>query len=112
MLVFATNLKPKDLVDEAFLRRIPYKIEVVDPTEDEFVKLFGIMCPKMEFEFSAEPVQYLVDKHYKSVNRPFRCCQPRDLLLQIRNFCNYHEHKLELTPEYFDFACENYFAVM
>ena len=112
LLVFATNFEPKDLVDEAFLRRIPYKIEVIDPTEEEFVKLFGIMCPKMGFEFNAESVQYLIEKHYHAVNRPFRCCQPRDLLLRIRNFCDYHEHKPELTPEYFDFAVENYFAIM
>ena len=48
----------------------------------------------------------------KSVNRPLRCCQPRDLLLQIRNFCFYNNHPPELTNEYFDQAAENYFAVM
>ena len=46
------------------------------------------------------------------MNRPFRCCQPRDLLLQIRNYCRYTNLPPEMTPEYFDFAVENYFAVM
>ena len=112
LIVFATNLEPKDLVDEAFLRRIPYKIEVIDPTKDEFCKLFELMCPKMGFKYDATAVDHLVEKHYQSNGRPYRCCQPRDLLLQIRNFCHYHQRELELTPEYFDFAVENYFAVM
>ena len=45
-------------------------------------------------------------------NRPFRCCQPRDLLLQVRNYCVYNDLPLELKPEYFDFAAANYFTVM
>jgi DNA-binding PadR family transcriptional regulator len=112
LIVFSTNLEPKDLVDEAFLRRIPYKIEVLDPTEDEFRDLFKLMCPKLNFEFRAEAVEYLIQRHYKAVDRPFRCCQPRDLLLQVRSHCRYQNTELELKPEYFDFAAENYFAVM
>ncbi len=112
LIVFSTNLEPRDLVDDAFLRRIPYKIEVVDPTEEEFRELFRIMCPKMGFRYQQEPIDYLIDTHYKAVARPFRCCQPRDLLLQVRNFCLYHKEKPNLSNEYFDFAAENYFAVM
>ena len=47
LVVFSTNLEPRELVDEAFLRRIPYKIEVVDPTEDEFRRLFEMLGPKL-----------------------------------------------------------------
>ena len=57
-------------------------------------------------------VTYLIEKHYKPVNRPFRCCQPRDLLLQIKNFCLYMRRPIVMTPENFDFAASNYFAVM
>jgi hypothetical protein len=53
-----------------------------------------------------------MQKHYKAVNRPFRCCQPRDLILQVRNYCQYTNKPAKLTPENFDFAVENYFAVM
>jgi len=112
LIVFSTNLEPKDLVDDAFLRRIPYKIEIVDPEETDFIKLFEIMAPKMGFDYSEPPIRYLVERHYKSVNRPFRCCQPRDLLLQVRNYCYFQGLKPELKEEYLDFACENYFAVM
>ena len=112
LIVFSTNLEPRDLVDEAFLRRIPYKIEAVDPTEEEFRDLFVMMAPKMGFEFTSEPIDYLIEKHYKKVKRKFRFCQPRDLLLQVKNYCAYHKTPMELTEDYFDRACENYFAVM
>jgi len=112
LIVFSTNLEPKDLCDDAFLRRIPYKIEVVDPTEEEFRELFRIMCPKLGFTFNDEAVDYLIQKHYKAVGRPFRCCQPRDLLLQVRNLCFYEKREPALTPDFMDFAVENYFAVM
>ncbi len=112
LIIFSTNLEPKDLVDEAFLRRIPYKIDVVDPSEEEFRELFKIMCPKLGFEYKQEPVDHLIETHYKAEDRHFRNCQPRDLLLQVRNHCHYHNVPQELTEEMFDTAVENYFAVM
>ena len=112
LLVFSTNLEPRELVDEAFLRRIPYKIEVIDPTEEEFRNLFAATAVKLGFEYRQEPVDYLIDVHFKRASRPFRFCQPRDLLLQVRNYCTFCNRPLELTDESFDLACENYFAVM
>ena len=112
LVIFSTNLEPKDLVDDAFLRRIPYKIEVLNPTEEEFIELFKIMCPIMGFEFKADAVKYVIETHYKPVDRPFRCCQPRDLLLQIKNYCLYRREEMVLSNEKFDFAVDNYFAVM
>jgi hypothetical protein len=112
LIIFSTNLEPKDLVDDAFLRRIPYKIEVLDPSEEEFRDLFKIMAPKLGLKFDEGALNYLVDKHYRSVNRPFRCCQPRDLLLQIVNYCRYMGLQPEMTTDYFDCAVENYFAIM
>jgi hypothetical protein len=112
LIVFSTNLEPKDLVDEAFLRRIPYKIEVVDPTEEEFRKLFRIVCPKFGFTYNESVIDYLIAKYYRAVGRPFRNCQPRDLLLQVRNHCLYQGIPVELTPEHFDFAVATYFAVL
>ena len=57
-------------------------------------------------------IDNLIDRHYRAINRPFRCCQPRDLLLQIRNYCHFLKVKPELLPEYFDQAVANYFAIM
>jgi predicted ATPase with chaperone activity len=112
LIVFSTNLEPKDLVDDAFLRRIPYKIEVTDPDETAFRQLLKVMASKLEVEYDEAAVGYLMDTHYKAINRPFRCCQPRDLILQVRNFCRYANKPAKLTKENFDFAVENYFAVM
>ena len=112
LIIFSTNLQPKDLVDDAFLRRIPYKIDVCDPTEEEFRNLFQLMAPKMGFVYHDEPINYLISKHYLERNRPMRCCHPRDLLQQVRNFCFYQAQPAEITKENLDFAVENYFAVM
>lgn len=112
LIIFSTNLEPRDLVDDAFLRRIPYKIEVIDPSEEEFRKLFEIMAPKLDVKFDQAALDYLIEAHYRSVNRPFRACQPRDLLLQIVNYCRYSERQPAMSQEFFDYAVENYFAVM
>ena len=113
LMLFSTNLEPKQLVDEAFLRRIPYKVQAVDPTEDQFREMFYIFASKYGFEeVNKDSLDYLIDHHYKRVNRPFRCCQPRDLMLQIRNFCVYNDLPNEMRREYFDFAAQCYFAVM
>lgn len=112
LIIFSTNLEPKQLVDGAFLRRIPYKIQVPDPTEEEFHKIVQIVCPHYGFEYDHEAVEYLLAKHYRPVNRPLRSCQPRDMVLQVRNFCTYHRLPKKLTREAFDFAVSNYFSVM
>ena len=113
LIIFSTNLEPKQLVDEAFLRRIPYKIHASDPTEREFRQMIEIFAPKLGFpEVDQEAVEHLINQHYKRVKRPFRCCQPRDLLLQVRNYCIYNDLPLVMKSEYFDFAVANYFTVM
>jgi len=112
LILFSTNLEPKNLVDEAFLRRIPYKINAADPTEAMFRQMFGIFAPKLGFPApDPDSLDDLVERHYRSVNRPFRCCQPRDLLLQVLNYCTYNDLPLVLTPESFDIAVDNYFTV-
>jgi Mn-dependent DtxR family transcriptional regulator len=112
IIIFSTNLEPRDLVDGAFLRRIPYKIKVPDPTEEQFQQLFQVMAPLQGFQYNHDAVEYLLATHYRPVNRPLRACQPRDLLLQVRNFSLYHSLPKVMTPEAFDFAVDNYFSVM
>ena len=112
LVIFSTNLEPKQLVDDAFLRRIPYKIEVPAPSREQFLKLFEIMARVMKIQYNPDAVQYLIRKHYEPVDRPFRNCHPRDLLLQIRNYCRYNERPVVMDEDSFDFAAENYFSVM
>ena len=111
MIVFATNLEPRQLVDEAFLRRIPYKIEVHDPSEEEFRRLCQSAAETYAVEYHPQVIDYLVETHYRGAQRPFRFCHPRDLFLQVRNHCNFHERKLELTVEAIDAAVANYFVI-
>ncbi|MHC4442677.1 MAG: AAA family ATPase [Planctomycetota bacterium] len=112
LLIFATNLEPSDLVDEAFLRRIPYKISVDDPTEEEYHELFGMECRQVGFEYSREVVDYVLDEHYRKADRPLRRCHPRDFIMLIKNHCQFRGQLLELTKENIDFAVNVYFTVM
>jgi predicted ATPase with chaperone activity len=112
LIIFSTNLEPADLTDDAFLRRIPYKIEVGDPERDEFHLLFEVFSRKMGCDYDPSAVDYLINTHYVPNNRPLRRCQPRDLLTQIRNHCTYHDIPLEMKPEYFDLVVKSYFTVV
>ncbi len=112
IVIFSTNLDPEDLVDEAFLRRIPYKIYAHDPTDDEFYQLFRLYCEKFGCEYRKEVVTYLLETHYRRCSRAKRRCHPRDLLSQVRNYCRYNAVSFELLPEYFDIAVKTYFATV
>ena len=112
LIVFATNLERKDLVDEAFLRRIPYKIEIGDPSEEEFHHLFQLCCCQLGCDYRDEVVEYLLTNHYRAVGRALRRCHPRDLLTQIRNDCTYRDVDFEMKPEYFDHVVASYFAMV
>jgi len=112
MLVFSTNLDPRELVDEAFLRRIPYKIEFVDPTPELFRVVLQKEADNMGFLMDDGAVDYLIDRHYDKVGRGMRFCHPRDLLLQVRNRCLFNNSPLELTEEAFDYAAWGYFTLL
>ncbi len=109
-ICFSTNLEPKDLVDEAFLRRLRYKIEISDPDEKEYIEIFRRMCRKMGIPYSKEMVTYLIERYYKRENVPFRACHPRDLLEQLVDRAKYRRMKPQLTPELIDHAWSSYFV--
>lgn len=110
LIIFSTNLEPADLVDEAFMRRIPYKIEISDPCHQEFHYLFRIYCEKFECEYRQDVINYLIQTHYVMSGRRLRRCHPRDLLSQIRNFCVYNEIPMEIRNDYFDRIVNSYFT--
>ena len=112
LIIFSTNLEPADLVDEAFLRRIPYKIEIRDPDIAEFHQLFKIYCPLFKCQYDDKIIDYLIQTHYTATGRAMRRCHPRDLLGQIRNFCAYRGLPMRLLPEYFDRVVSSYFTVV
>jgi len=112
LIIFSTNLEPEDLVDEAFLRRIPYKIEIGDPTQDEFHELFQIYTRVFDCEYRPDVVDQVIAKHYVKAGRAMRRCHPRDLLQQIRNYCVYNDLTMEMRDEYFDYVVKSYFSVV
>ena len=112
LIIFSTNLEPHDLADDAFLRRIPFKVEVGDPSIEEFHLLFQIFAKKFQVECPPAMVNYLIDKHYQGTSRPLRRCHARDLLEQVVYFCSYNELPLQITEEYLDHAVRNYFTAL
>lgn len=110
LIIFSTNLEPKDLVDDAFLRRIPYKIKIADADEQEFRRLFEIYARAFDCPYRREAVDYLIAKHYRPFRRAMRRCHPRDLLNQVLNYCRYNGRPMEMLPEYFDRAVRSYFT--
>jgi len=109
LIIFSTNLNPNDLVDEAFLRRVPYKIFVEDPSPDEYRRLMKAVCAQLGFPFVPEAAEHLLG-FYERNGKSLRRCHPRDLLLQIKNFCTYRKIDLVLRPDYIDQACRSYFS--
>jgi len=110
LTVFATNLDPKSLADEAFLRRIPYKIPIVDPSVEQFTKIFELNCRKRNLPFHQVLVAYLQRRHYGPADRPLRACHPRDLLDQVTALCRYRGVEPMITRELIDAACKSYFV--
>ncbi len=112
LIIFSTNLEPEDLVDEAFLRRIPYKIHIGDPDVEEFHRLFKINAETYQCDYQSHVVEWLLATHYVPKQRCSRRCHPRDLLGQVRNYCVYNDLPLEMRPEYFDRVVGSYFTVV
>lgn len=109
LVIFSTNLDPGTL-DEAFLRRIPHKVMIPNPTLYEYYLLFERVCASKGVPFEKEGFSYLVDSYYRRANRPLRACHPRDLVEQIATIARYNEEEPRLSQEYIDQACANYFV--
>jgi len=110
LVVFATNLDPKALVDEAFLRRIRYKIEVRDPSVPQYKKIWEQVCERHGIPYEESLVDYLLRKHYSAAHRPLRACHPRDLLEQVVDIARYRGHQPTLNRELLDHLCQLYFV--
>jgi hypothetical protein len=108
-IIFATNLQPESLADEAFLRRIPYKIRAKNPTAEEYVKIFELNCRKRGLAFDPVMVEYLMRKYYQPRKLQMRACHPRDLLEQVVDMCRYQNRAPAITRDLLDAACAGYF---
>ncbi len=110
LIVFSTNLAPRDLVDEAFLRRIRHKIEIKDPTWDEYREIFRRVCEVKGVPYDDRGLAYLIQEHYLKPGRPRRACHPRDLVDQLVDIARYLNVPPTLSKDLIDRACEAYFV--
>jgi predicted ATPase with chaperone activity len=110
LIVFSTNLEPRDLVDEAFLRRIRHKIYVGDPSFDNFREIMRRECLRRNIPFDKEGLAYLLHEYYIKPDKPLRACHPRDLVDEILDIARYRNIPPSLSRELIDSACRAYFV--
>jgi hypothetical protein len=108
MLVFASNAVPAEIVDEAFLRRIPFKIPAPDPDEQQFKQVYWRVAEDLGLQTTDGDVEYLLQRHYRETGRPMRFCHPRDLLRMIANACQFQGLPPVVTHDALDGAVERY----
>ncbi len=110
LVIFATNIEPRKLVDEAFLRRIRYKMKIEHPNESEFRQIFQRVCQKNSIPFRQEIYDHLIEHWYRRRNIAFNACHPRDLIDHVIDMARYFNDTPELHQDAIDHACENYFV--
>jgi predicted ATPase with chaperone activity len=110
LIVFSTNLDPRDLVDEAFLRRIRHKIEITDPTLDQFREIFRRVCIAKGIKYEEQALAYLIKTWYIQQERKLRSVHPRDLLNQLLDIATYLNKPPMLTRDMIDKAAASYFV--
>jgi len=110
LVVFATNIHPSKLVDEAFLRRIQYKILAESPTRSGFKKIFENVCHENDLEYDDAVVEQLMCQFYEPRGIRMRGCQPRDLIGRALSHAAYMGCPHKLTAELLESACLSYFV--
>jgi predicted ATPase with chaperone activity len=111
-LIFATNLDPAELVEEAFLRRIRYKIHVDSPSRDQFRSMFRRQCEERGIPFESAAVSHIYQHYYDAGIVEARACHPRDLVDHIVDMRRYSGTEVTLSGEAVEAACRSYFVDM
>ena len=109
LLVFATNKTPSSLVDEAFLRRIQYKIEIRPPSPPEFAEILRRVCESRNIVFYPQAADWIA-QYCAQRNIALRSCHPRDLMEHLDAAARFLGKPSEITPELVELACETYFV--
>ncbi len=110
LIVFSTNIDPRDLVDEAFLRRIRHKIEITDPTYEQFRDIFKRVCTAKGVKYDEQALAYLLKEWYISKNRALRAVHPRDLINQLLDIATYLNKPPVLSKDMIDRSAASYFV--
>jgi hypothetical protein len=112
LVVFSTNIEPRDLVEEAFLRRIHYKIRVPDPTPDLYDQIFSGCCESQGIPFDPAAPELIRAEYYETGKAVPRGCHPRDILGHLRDAAIFSGAETNLSPPLLRQACESYFVAM
>jgi predicted ATPase with chaperone activity len=110
LIIFSTNIEPKQLVDEAFLRRIRYKIEVGNPSPQEFREILRRVCKQKGVPYSDDGLRYLLEQEYAKRKIDMRACHPRDLMDQLIDIARFTKTQPMMTRELLSAACKSYFV--
>lgn len=102
LVVFATNLNPKDLADEAFLRRIRYKIYLGEPSPQAYKAIFAVECRQKKLDYDPADVEHVIQKFYRRKNQPLRACDPRDVTDLILDYFTFTAQSRTITAEVLD----------
>lgn len=109
LVVFATNIEPSDLVDEAFLRRIHYKVYAENPSAADFTRIFERCCRDRGLAYDAAVVERLISEFFRRRGVALRGCYPRDLIEHALAIADYLGQPRALTYERLLDACASYF---
>mgnify|MGYP001236356459 CR=1 FL=1 len=110
LLIFATNLDPKALVDDAFLRRMGYRLFVAPPDKEMYAAIFQQYAEANGFEYDPARLDY-VFRLYEADQRPLRACEPRDLIQRCTDICRFENRSWALSDELLKLAWFNYFGI-
>ena len=109
LILFSTNITPDALADEAFLRRIRYKVEIPNPSRDEFLTIFRRVCTEAGIAYDDASIAHLLNRWYDAHSRELRGCHPRDLIEAVIDASTYDDKQPRLSPAMLDEVCETYF---
>lgn len=110
LVIFSTNLPPRDLVDEAFLRRLRHKIEIVDPSYEEYREIFRRVASAKGVAYNDQGLAYLLQEWYIKRNRKLRASHPRDICDQILDISRYMNVAPVMSRDLLDRAALSYFV--
>ena len=110
IILFSTNIEPRELADEAFLRRIGYKIRIDYLGEEEYTNICRQECQHLGIDFRPEGIRYLLDKEHRSRNIRLSACHPSDILSRVVEICRYEGTKPTLDEDLLRRACKDYFT--
>jgi hypothetical protein len=110
IVIFATNLEPKSLVDEAFLRRIRYKIKINRPSLEQYESIFLKVCKVNNIAFKKDVFDDLIANYYGPTEIKPNACHPKDIIENIIDDAQFYGKPPEMTRENISMAWQNYFV--